>query len=661
MDTHALGTALARLARSHVWTWSWELRTIFEDVSDGRPIHPAALVAGLSPEQLESVASDPRIVARIQHQLDALDQLMTPEPGLPDIAYFSPEFGISELVPQYSGGLGILAGDHVKAASDLALPLCGVGLFYRQGFFRQDVTDGAQSERYQDHDPAGLGAVDSGLVVSVPIASREVRARVWLLTVGRVSLVLLDTDLAVNATKDRGITDRLYGGDRRHRIEQELVLGVGGARALAALGWHPGVHHLNEGHAGFLLLELLDREIAAGASLAEARQAVRPHVVFTTHTPVPAGIDRFSDGLATRHLQPWADAWDVPVTDLTALGADPATPDEAFNMAIFCLESATRTNGVSKLHGTVSRELFSQVPSGAAIGSITNGVHARTWTARHLQDALDDRVGPAWADGDRDAWEQVGALPDEVVSALRREGSTVLTAFLADRVGVHLDPDALTIGFARRFATYKRANLLLLHRARLEALLADDERPVQFVFAGKAHPADEPGKKLLSEIVSFGRSRAANGRFVFVPDYEMAVARAMYAGCDVWLNTPIRPHEACGTSGEKAALNGGLNCSISDGWWDEMADDRNGWTIPESSAGHPTDRDRAESQAAIEIISSQIVPTYYSDDAPRSGPWLDRVRHCWESLGPKVTAARMVRDYRDQLYQPTLDELSDGR
>ena len=412
------------------------------------------------------------------------------------------------------------------------------------------------------------------------------------------------------------------------------MLGVGGARALHALGWDVGVHHLNEGHAGFLLLELLDRRIAPGASLDEALAAIAPGIVFTTHTPVPAGIDRFEPPLATEYLDFWAERWALPVGDLLALGADPSDDPPAFNMAALCLRSAGRANGVSKLHGTVSRELFGAVPGGSEITSVTNGVHARTWVMPELQDVFDHSLGSGWAGGDRQAWDRVDAIDGDVIRAVRRSGAAQLREMVADRVGVELDPDALTVGFARRFATYKRATLLLRSAEALHELLADDERPIQFVFAGKAHPADEPGKSLLEQIVAFTRSSAANGRFVFVPDYEMAVARAMYAGCDVWLNNPVRPREASGTSGEKSALNGGLNCSISDGWWDEMADGRNGWVIPDSRASAPDRRDDHDAEATLAILRDDVRAEYYADGVPLSDAWLARVRHNWRTPRP---------------------------
>jgi starch phosphorylase len=633
------------------------LRDLFDDLAGDRPDHPVCTVATLDDDRVDQLLADDDVAELVQRSVDALSAARAAARPV-EIAYFSPEFGISELVPQYSGGLGILAGDHVKASNDLGIPLVGVGLFYREGFFRQDVADGHQVERYETYAPSQFGAVEAADPVDVPIADRDVTARVWLMSVGRIQLVLLDTDHPDNSPEDRRITDRLYSGDRRHRIEQELVLGVGGARALAALGLAPRVFHLNEGHAGFLILELLDRRIADGEALDAAVRAVRRQLVFTTHTPVPAGIDRFSRDISSEHLQPWADAWRLPISEVFDLGRDPGEEPPEFNMAMFCLRTSARANGVSKLHGRVSRELFAQVPGGDAIGSITNGVHARTWTAPALQDLLDGTCGPTWADGDPAAWQRVHDLDDETVRDVRRAGGSRLAAMVRDRTGVAFDPDALTIGFARRFASYKRATLLLRQRERLANLLADDARPIQFVFAGKAHPNDEPGKALLADVVAFAASADARQRFVFVADYDIEVARAMYAGCDVWLNNPVRPHEASGTSGEKSALNGGLNCSISDGWWDEMADGRNGWTIPASASVEPGVRDRAESAAALDLLTNEIVPTYYRTGEPWSSEWLDRVRHCWADLGPRVTAARMVADYWEQLYRPTIEASS---
>ena len=385
--------------------------------------------------------------------------------------------------------------------------------------------------------------------------------------------------------------------------------------------------------------------------------------MFTTHTPVPAGIDRFQRTLIDSYLEPWAERWEVTVDDLAALGHDPESGakngESEFNMAILCLNQAARANGVSKLHGEVSRDLFGQVDKGSAIGSVTNGVHARTWVDRSIQEAFDEIGGTKWADGDSDAWARIAEMDGSAIRNLRRRGAETLSTMVRDdRVGVDLDPEAVTVGFARRFATYKRADLLLRHQEILEQLLADDDRPIQFVFAGKAHPADEPGKELLANIVAFSQSEAANGRFVFVPDYDIAVAAAMYAGCDVWLNNPVRPREASGTSGEKAALNGSLNCSISDGWWDEMATETNGWTIPASSTDDVDQRDLDESLSALKILSDQIVPAYWGDGSPWSEAWLTRIRACWRTLGPQVTAARMIRDYRDNYYQPMLNELA---
>ena len=430
-------------------------------------------------------------------------------------------------------------------------------------------------------------------------------------------------------------------------------MGVGGVRALRQLGYQPDVFHLNEGHAGFLALELIGDAVDMGLSLDEAVEAVKPRVVFTTHTPVPAGIDRFSHELMERYLGVWSDRYGVSMGEILDLAHMPGEED-SFNMAAFCLRVASRANGVSSLHGEVSREMFAGVPGGSEITSVTNGVHARTWVASDLQALFETAMGPDWGSGLTPSWDGVDALDDDVLRSVRAAGRARLIDLVNRRVGPRhaLDPDVLTIGFARRFATYKRADLLLRQTEAVAALLADDDRPVQFVFAGKAHPADEPGKEVLHRVVSFAHSPEARGRFVFIPDYQMAVAKAMYAGCDVWLNNPVRPNEACGTSGEKAALNGGLNFSILDGWWAECFDGANGWAIPTSDASDRAQRDDEEAAALFGILTDELVPLFYDGEGRPSASWLAKVRHNWKSLGPFVTAARMVDEYDRRLYRP---------
>jgi glycogen phosphorylase len=656
-----LRDALHALASNIRWSWNPRTTAVFSRLTEvvgplsagGR--HPVHLVAALENQDLTELSGDDVWLSTVMEQLAELEGELATAVESPEIVYYSPEFGISELVPQYSGGLGILAGDHLKAASDIGLSLGAVGLFYREGFFRQGVSGGAQTERYENYQPADLGCIETGVVVDVPMGDRLVAAAVWRLAVGRVPLLLLDTDLARNSAADRTINDRLYSGDRRHRLEQELVLGVGGARAVAAVGWDPGVHHLNEGHAGFLGLELLDRELTDGAPTIDAAvKDIRPNVLFTTHTPVPAGIDRFDRALIEPYLRPWSERWEARVSDLLALGRDPDEGLAVFNMAALCLRIAEGANGVSKLHGEVSRELFAAVPGGERITSITNGVHARTWVDPLRQELFDEVLGPGWADGDPEAWSWVTSLDHDRLRSVRRATRDPLAQLVAERAGATLDPDALVIGFARRFATYKRATLLLRHPAVLAELLGDSERPVHLVFAGKAHPADGLGKALLGEVVAHGATAAAHGRFTFVPDYDMAVARAMYAGCDVWLNTPVRPHEASGTSGEKAALNGVLNCSIRDGWWAEMSDGRNGWDIELSASTDPEQRDDEESASTLALLA-EIAAEFHADGRGEpSSTWIERMCHAWSTLGPQVTSARMVRDYDRLLYAPML-------
>ncbi|MGI9642068.1 MAG: alpha-glucan family phosphorylase [Acidimicrobiia bacterium] len=646
-----LESCLLHAANNYSWTWDRRTQALFERLpSLQQHLHPKQRVRALTDADFDRFLADPEFIEQAQA---AADRVPTPEP-LPnaEIAYFSPEFGVSETLPQYSGGLGILAGDHLKAASDLNLPLVAVGLFYRDGFFHQSISGSQQREHYERVDPRSLGLEQMPVMVDITMDDRIVKARVWRADVGRTKLYLLDTDVELNDERGKKVSDRLYSGDREHRIRQELLMGVGGVRALRQLGYTPDVYHLNEGHAGFLALELIGEEVDKGASLEEAIERVKPQIVFTTHTPVPAGIDRFAHELMERYLGVWSDRYGVSIDELLELAHMPG--EEDFNMAAFCLRVASRSNGVSQLHGSVAREMFKDVPGGTEITAVTNGVHARTWITNDLQKVLDDSMGTGWDTEGPGSWDGVDQIDDAVIRDVRVRGREELIAFVNRRMGTRhsLDPQALTIGFARRFATYKRADLLLRDLEALTATLGDVDRPVQFVFAGKAHPADEPGKAVLNRVVTFAESEASQGRFVFIPDYEMAVARAMYGGCDVWLNNPIRPNEASGTSGEKSALNGGLNFSVMDGWWDECFDGENGWSIELSDSEDPTIRDDEEARALHRSLSSDVVPLFYDGGTPMSSAWIAKVRHNWKTLGPFVTARRMVGQYDELLYRP---------
>ena len=647
-----LEAALLRAARNYSWTWDRKTQELFSQLPEPTAHqHPYQRIMALTDHDYDGLLQNAGFIADVDAAVARI-----PEPSsTPDaqIAYFSPEFGISEMLPQYSGGLGVLAGDHLKAASDLELPLVAVGLFYRDGFFHQAISDERQHEVYERMDPRSLGLEQMPVIVDITMDDRIVKARVWRADVGRTKLILLDTDLELNDEAGRRVSDRLYGGDREHRIRQELLMGVGGVRALRQLGFEPSVFHLNEGHAGFLALELLGEEVDRGRSLEDAIDAVRPKIVFTTHTPVPAGIDRFSHDLMQRYLGVWCERYDVSVDRLIGLGHMPGDHD-SFNMAAFCLRMSSRANGVSKLHGAVSRKMFAEVPGGSQITSVTNGVHARTWVANDLQEVFDAALGEAWGDHSVEAWDRVAEISDADVIGTRTAGRQRLIDLVTHRIGhAHdLAPDVLTIGFARRFATYKRADLLLSDLDRLMAFIRDEDRPIQFVFAGKAHPADKAGKEILHRVLHFAKSAAANGRFVFIPDYQMAVARTMYAGCDVWLNNPIRPNEACGTSGEKSALNGGLNFSVLDGWWDECYDGDNGWMIETSHAPTQPARNIEEAAWLYRVLDTEILPLFYSDGARPSAAWISKMRHAWTSLGPYVTAGRMVAEYDERLYRP---------
>jgi glycogen phosphorylase len=683
---------LQELAFNLRWSWDERTRDLFRwvDPQEWEESHhdPVRLLGLVNRERLEQLVADPsfmgflgEIHADLRRYLEAPRWFQNrPPSALRAIAYFSPEFGIAEALPQYSGGLGVLAGDHLKAAGSLGLPLTGVGLMYQQGYFRQQLNaEGWQEERYPILDPHAMAlTLVEGSGIHVDLAGEPLIAQIWLAQVGRIKLYLLDADVDENSDELRAVTDRLYGGGTEHRLRQEVLLGIGGVRALDAVGEETQVFHTNEGHAGFLGLERIRRLITEdGLSFPEAIEAVRAGTIFTTHTPVPAGIDRFPRDLMERYFKGWAKECDVTLDQLMDLGHFPTEPsDTPFNMAVMGLRLAGLSNGVSKLHGRTSREMFQplwpSVPAEEApIDSVTNGVHARTWVSSEMSDLLTRHVLPAWDEAGEAEWARIDRVRDDELWRVREQGREALVAFVRARLrrsltgrGVSesdaawtdeaLDPRLLTIGFARRFAAYKRATLLLSQPERLRHLLLSPERPIQLVFAGKAHPADDIGKEMIRQIVQFSRDPAVRHRIAFVEDYDIAVARMLYQGSDVWLNTPRRPMEASGTSGEKAALSGALNCSILDGWWDELFDGTNGWAIS-SAEGYEdlTHRDQVEADSLFEILERQIVPLFYDrfeGRVPRR--WVRRVKASLRSLGPRVLASRMVKDYTEHRYEP---------
>lgn len=690
---------LEELAANLRWSWHQPTLELFRDIAPSLwtelGADPYRLLGEVPPPRLEELAADAEFVARATALREDLRRYVS-EPrwyqGLGDdapatIAYFSPEYGIADALPQYSGGLGILAGDHLKSASDLGVPLIAVGLFYRAGYFRQAISrDGWQLESYPVLDPDGLPMSvvrgPDGAAVHIVLAlpdGKALAARVWKLAVGRVTLLLLDTDIPENTEELRSVTDRLYGGGGEHRLLQELLLGIGGARAVARYAQltgvpEPEVFHTNEGHAGFLGLERVRELVGGGLTFAQSLQVVRAGTVFTTHTPVPAGIDRFDASLVERYfstdLLPGVD----PV-DVLALGAEDyegGSPD-TFNMAVMGLRLAQRANGVSQLHGDVSRHMFGALWPGfdadaVPIGSITNGVHPATWTDREVITLAETRFGTTdatacdWtsdAVSDAELWALRGRLREQLVHDARRRMSAAWAEQSSGAPVPHwyadlLSPDVLTIGFARRVPTYKRLTLMLQDPARLKRLLTDPDRPVQLVIAGKSHPADDGGKRLIQLLVEFSQDPEVRGRIVFLPDYDIGMAQTLYPGCDVWLNNPLRPFEACGTSGMKAALNGSLNLSILDGWWNEFHDGRNGWAIPTAdSAGDAAERDALEAAAMYDLIEHQIAPQFYDRDAAGvPATWIAHIRHTLATLSPALSADRMVREYVENLYLP---------
>jgi len=674
---------------------------MFEDMSpdlwESSGHDPIGLLGEIEPNRLAELAADHEFVARAAALSQDLHTYLT-EPrwyqqtvtddAPKAIGYFSPEFGIAAALPQYSGGLGILAGDHLKSASDLGVPIIGVGLFYRSGYFAQSISpDGWQQESYPVLDPDGLPLSvlrhPDGTAAQVALAlpgGRALYARIWQVAVGRIRLLLLDTDIPENEDSLRSVTDRLYGGGGEHRLLQELLLGIGGVRAIKLLteltdADAPELFHTNEGHAGFLGLERISDLIGDGLSFDEALQVVRAGTVFTTHTPVPAGIDRFDSFLVQQYfstdLLPG-----VAVDDVLALGAENYEGGTAntFNMAVMGLRLGQRANGVSQLHGEVSRGMFGALWPGfdaddVPITSVTNGVHAPTWTDPSLVALAADRLGTSdtttadWASAavsDADLWNVRNGMRQQLVTDAR---ARVSVAWAEQNPGIRdpawfsqlLDPNVLTIGFARRVPTYKRLTLMLHDPERLRSLLLSAEHPVQIVIAGKSHPADEEGKRLIQKLVEFSQEPEIRKRMVFLPNYDIAMAQLLYPGTDIWLNNPLRPLEACGTSGMKAALNGSLNLSILDGWWAEFHDEENGWAIPSAdSAGDSAERDKLEAESMYDLIEHQIAPRFYdrgADGVPTR--WVESIRHTLSTLSFELSADRMVREYVERLYVPS--------
>ncbi|MFE7042827.1 alpha-glucan family phosphorylase [Streptomyces atratus] len=692
---------LSDLARNLRWSWHTETCELFQavdpEIRRTAECDPVRLLGAVSAGRLAELALDEQFLRRLAEvSADLRDYLDGPRwyqeqlaqgAELPAaVAYFSPEFGVTAALPQYSGGLGILAGDHLKASSDLGVPLIAVGLLYRHGYFRQSLSrDGWQQEHYPVLDPNELpltlireaDGTPSRVVLALP-GGRSLHAHIWQAQVGRVPLLMLDSDVEENAPGEREVTDRLYGGGSEHRLLQEMLLGIGGVRAVRTycrLTGHPApeVFHTNEGHAGFLGLERIRELSGTGLDFDSAVESVRAGTVFTTHTPVPAGIDRFDRELVARHFGDDGELPGVGVERILQLGVEthPGGEPEVFNMAVMGLRLAQRANGVSTLHGSVSREMFAGLWPGfdaaeVPITSVTNGVHAPTWVAPEI---LRLRKGYGGTPGrwdsaadvpDRELWDLRRALRGQLVTEVRERlyaswrirGAEAAELGWIDSV---LDPDVLTIGFARRVPSYKRLTLMLRDRDRLRELLLHPTRPIQIVVAGKAHPADDGGKRLVRELVRFSDDPRVRHRIVFLPDYGMAMARKLYPGCDVWLNNPLRPLEACGTSGMKAALNGCLNLSVLDGWWDEWFEPDFGWAIP-TADGLAMDEDRRddlEAGALYELIEDRVAPRFY-DRGGEGLPerWIEMVRRTLGTLGPKVLADRMVSEYVERLYAP---------
>lgn len=691
---------LSALSRNLWWTWDNDATSLFREIDPVRwrelGHNPVALLQEIPIDKIEERASDLALHSRINYAYRRMQEylrsrhtwgarhagVLRPRP----VAYFSAEFGLHESLPIYSGGLGILAGDHIKSASDLGIPLVGVGLYYDQGYFKQRLDlDGWQHEDYIDVDshmlPIAPAMAKSGpVVIDIETRTGTIAARVWTVSVGRNTLLLLDSNVAGNQPEDRELTARLYGGDSRVRIRQELLLGVGGVRALAALGITPGVVHLNEGHSAFAVLELVRRRMELeGIDAKEAIRRVSSRVVFTTHTPVPAGHDRFPAALVEEHLGPLRESIALAPREFMALGRvaiDDETED--FCMTVLALKTCRRANAVSSLHGEVSRAMWTPLYPGTReesvpIGHITNGVHVQTWLAPQMRQVYNRHLGPDWParGGEPGFWEAIENVDDAEIWETHQTLKAQLIAVARRRVITHaeargespdsiahlrraLSLDALTIGFARRFATYKRANLILEDLEAIASLVNHPQWPVQLIFAGKAHPHDLPGKRMLQQVARLTRDPRFAGKLLFIEDYDITVGRHLVQGVDLWINNPRRPLEACGTSGQKVVLNGGLNLSVIDGWWAEAYDGMNGFAIGDGEThSSETFHDSRDASRLVTVLGDEIVPMYYDrdrDGLPRE--WIARIKRAIHTLGWRFSADRMVMDYVRNGYIP---------
>jgi len=692
---------LADVGRNLWWTWDPEAIDLFfridRDLWDETQHNPQLMLGQMSQIRLEKLASDDSFLAHLNRVVERLDAYMSgarwheklgPAPDSFKVAYFSAEFGLHEAVRIYSGGLGILAGDHLKAASDLGLPLIAVGLLYREGYFSQYLnSDGWQQETYPRNDfhnmpiEPVIGPDGEPLVIEVPYPKATVKAQVWKCQVGRVPLYLLDCDRDDNAPEDRVITDKLYGGDHETRVRQEIMLGMGGTIALHAMGIHPTCYHMNEGHSAFMALQRIKELVQSGEyTFPQAVELVKAGSFFTTHTPVPAGNDMFDPALIATYFQKYCHEVGISMNDLLALGRqNPADTHETFCMTVLALKLSAGANGVSKLHGEVARDMWQKTWPGVPvtevpITAITNGIHTRTWISRDLAALYDRYLGPGWVNSpdDHSIWERVSHIPDTELWRTHARRRERLVEFARRRLYQQLqhrgataselrtcyemlDPEVLTIGFARRFATYKRATLLLRDLQRIRDIITDAKEPVQFIIAGKAHPADTAGKQLIRDLHHFANDPVVRDRVVFIEDYDMNVARYMVQGVDCWLNTPRRPMEASGTSGMKASANGALNISIPDGWWCEAEDlGDNGWSIGHGEDYASTEeQDDVESQAMYEILEREVAPIFYqrgTDGLPRE--WIRRMKEAIRTIVPFFNTSRMVQNYTERYYIP---------